>query len=229
MIAGILVCLGLITVFYNTVRAFPLLLILMPVWLYWWSEEICLKKRQLFERQLAEALRILSAALEAGRSFENAMDAVCLEMEREGLADTMVGREFRRMVKQLSVNRPVEQVWQSFAARCGHRDVVEIAMVISAGKRAGGNLISVMKKTTVQIAEKMEVDREIETVLASKKTELFIMMAMPIGILLYMRLVFGDMLSRLYGNAVGVLVMSLALAVYLAAAFWGRRIIRIEV
>ena len=229
ILTGAGLCLVIVIVFYNTPKALPVSLILMPLWLRWWREEMQQRKQQIFAVQLQESLRMLSAALEAGRSLENAICGVCEEMERQGTDDSLVGREFYRMRQQLALNWPVERVWQSFAGRTGQRDVVETAMVVSAGKRAGGNLISVMRKSTLQIAERMEVDREIDTLLSSKKTELVIMLAMPIGILLYMRIVFNEMIAHLYHNAPGVIVMSLALALYLAAAWWGQRIIRIEV
>ena len=229
VLAGAGISLVFVIVFYNTLKALPLILLLMPLWLRWWSGEMQQHKQRIFAAQLREALRMLSSSLEAGRSLENAICGVCEEMERQGEDGSLVGREFNRMRQQLAVNWPVERAWQSFAGRTGQRDVVEIAMVVSAGKRAGGNLISAMKKSTLQIAERMDVDREIDTILSSKKTELLIMLAMPIGILLYMRLVFSEMIAHLYRNAAGVAVMSLALILYLAAAWWGQRIIRIEV
>lgn len=99
-------------------------------------------------------------------------------------------------------------------------------MVIGAGKRTGGNLIRVMRRSVEQTAGKMEVIREIRAVLASRRLELRLMLVMPFAILLYMRLVFGRMISLLYGNAAGVIVMTLCLGLYAAAAVLGHRIVQ---
>ena len=229
ILSGLAISLVIVYIFYDTPKALPVLAVLMPCWMHWWWSQRQLRKKEMFVIQLQEALRILASILETGRSLENAMIGVHEEMVREGKEETLIGKEFGRMRQQLSVSLTAEQVWQAFAARCNHPDVIELALVISAGKRAGGNLISVMKTSALQIAEKMEVDREIDTLLASKKTELYIMLAMPIGILLYMRIVFGDMIGHLYQNAIGALVMSAALVLYIVAAFWGLRIIHIDV
>ena len=65
--------------------------------------------------------------------------------------------------------------------------------------------------------------------IASKKLEFDIMCAVPFVIILYMKLTFGEFLSVLYGNAVGMIIMTVCLCVYLAAYRIGRKIIRIEV
>ncbi|MBQ1395407.1 MAG: type II secretion system protein F, partial [Lachnospiraceae bacterium] len=84
----------------------------------------------------------------------------------------------------------------------------------------------VMRRCMVQIAEKMEVHRQIDTVLSARKLELRLMLLMPFMILLYLRLVFTNMISLLYGNFPGVIVMTLCLVLYVAAGVLGYRIVR---
>ena len=52
---------------------------------------------------------------------------------------------------------------------------------------------------------------------------------MPAGIILYLRLSFGSFMDCLYGNITGVLIMTAALAVYLAAFYLGTKMVQIEV
>ena len=225
-VTGALLSIAVAYVFYNSALALILSLVIVPGWMRWWMGE----RQRIKQRDLAEKLSIglqsLTAALEAGRAFENAMLEVCREQEREGRDQTMVGREFRIMAQELSMNVPIEQVWSHFARRCRQQDVREMAMVIGAGKRTGGNLVSVMRRCIVQIAEKMEVHRQIDTVLSARKLELRLMLLMPFVILLYLRLVFGNMISLMYGNLAGVIIMTLCLALYVAAGVLGHRIVR---
>ena len=55
------------------------------------------------------------------------------------------------------------------------------------------------------------------------------MCVVPLGMMLYMRFSFFEFLSVLYGNTLGVLVMTVCLAVYIAAYRIGKKIIQIEV
>lgn len=226
MVAGIVLCTVTALIFYNSVRALALGIVIMPCWMLWWGRERQRIKKEEFERQLSAALQALAAALEAGHAFENAMMEVCREQERERQDRSMVGREFKVMAQELAMNIPVETVWEHFALRCTQRDVQELAMVVGAGKRSGGNLIQVMRRCVLQITEKMEVLSEIETMLSARKLELRLMLIMPAAILLYMRFVFGGMMAYLYGSTAGVIVMTVCLCLYAAAAVLGSRIIR---
>ena len=226
LLFGTLILTGAVFVFYNSLKAMILAVVFIPVWMRFWDKEMQKIRREQFEKDFARSLQIMSAALEAGQSFENAMRETLRTLVREGGGQTMIGREYALMCRQLSVNMPAEQIWGEFAARCGIREVKEMAMVIGAGKRTGGNLIRVMRRSVEQTAGKMEVIREIRAVLASRRLELRLMLVMPFAILLYMRLVFGRMISLLYGNAAGVIVMTLCLGLYAAAAVLGHRIVQ---
>ena len=79
------------------------------------------------------------------------------------------------------------------------------------------------------ISEKIDTEKEIQTMLASKKLEFDIMCAVPLVIILYMKMTFGGFLDALYGNAAGAAVMTICLILYTGAYLLGRKLIRIEV
>ena len=102
----------------------------------------------------------------------------------------------------------------------------------SLSRKTVGNVrcsISVIRNAVKIISEKIDTEKEIHTMLVSKKLEFEIMCAVPFVIILYMKMTFGDFLEVLYGNTAGMIVMSICLAVYIAAYRLGRYIIRIEV
>ena len=86
-----------------------------------------------------------------------------------------------------------------------------------------------IKDAVKVISEKMETEKEIQTMIASKKLEFEIMSMIPFGMIGYMKLTFGDFLKVLYGNPAGIIVMSICLALYFTAYIWGRKMIKIEV
>ena len=79
------------------------------------------------------------------------------------------------------------------------------------------------------IGDKMEVEREIQTMLAAKSLEFQVMCMIPLGMVLYMRFTFPEFLSVLYGSAAGVMLMSVCLIIYIAAYYIGRKMVHIEV
>lgn len=64
---------------------------------------------------------------------------------------------------------------------------------------------------------------------SGKRLEQRIMCLMPFGIIMYLRLTNETYISGLYGNFVGIVVMSVALLLIYAAYIWGSRLVKIEV
>ena len=84
-------------------------------------------------------------------------------------------------------------------------------------------------KTQTQMAEIMDTRREIDTFLAAKIYEQRIMMVMPAGGLLYIRLGSGEFIADLYHNLAGICVMTGCLLVYLGACVLGRRMVQFDI
>ena len=128
LVTGVVLSFAVAYVFYNSVLA----LVLSPVISYVWRRGWLGERQKIRQRDFAEELRVslqsLTAALEAGQAFENAMLEVCREKEKEGRDQSMVGKEFRIMAQELSMNVPIEQVWSHFAGRCRQRDGRGVAM-----------------------------------------------------------------------------------------------------
>ena len=77
--------------------------------------------------------------------------------------------------------------------------------------------------------EQMDVKKEFQTMLASRKLEQRIMSVIPLGMILYMQCTSPSFLSVLYRNTAGVCIMTLCLGIYLCAYHWAERLVDIEV
>lgn len=206
--------------------------VLFPVgiiYLHEWREERCRKKEMEFRGQFQNSIQILTALLKTGYSVENAIRETGKELKPLYAKDCRVRAEYERMGRELEMNLSAEQVLQSFAKRVQQEDVDNFVTVFAAAKRIGGDSIGILRETARIISGKIETEREIQTLLASKKLEFQIMCVIPLGMIFYMRLAFPEFLSVLYRNPVGILLMSGCFGVYLYAYRIGNRIIRIEV
>ncbi len=65
--------------------------------------------------------------------------------------------------------------------------------------------------------------------LAAKKLEFEIMSVIPFIMILYMKMTFGEFLMSCMVHAIGCIVMSICLVLYLGAYRFGRRILQIEI
>lgn len=215
--------------FYNTWIAAILLIPVSIFYLYQWREDYCHKKEQEFRGQFQNGMQILSSALKAGYSVENAIKETEKDLRPLYLEDSRIRREFKRMIHELNMNLTAEQVLKEMARRIQQEDVDNFVTVFATAKRTGGDSISILKDTVQMIGDKIEVEREIQTLLASKKLEFHVMCIIPLGMVLYMRMAFPEFLSVLYGGLPGVILMSICLGVYAFAWRMGTKMIQIEV
>ena len=216
-------------VFYGTFIIAP---VFLPVWFLYmrdWIADTAGKKEQQFRMQSRDSIQEMSAVLKAGYSVENAIREVSRELIPLYDKDTRIRKEYNLMTHQIDMKMPAAEVLEKFAERTGQEDVEDFVNVFAAAKKSGGDSITIIRNSVRIISGKIDTEKEIQTMIASKKLEFDIMCAVPFVIILYMKLTFGEFLSVLYGNAAGMIIMTVCLCVYLAAYRIGRKIIRIEV
>lgn len=216
-------------VFYDSLIPAPLLL---PVWMIYmrdWHDDISRKKEQELRQQFRDSIQVMASALKAGYSVENAIREAGKDISPVYSEETRIRKEFERMERQMDMNMSAEEVLKGFAERTGQEDIENFVNVFAAAKKSGGDSIAVIRDAVKIISGKIDTEKEIQTMLASKKMEFDIMCAVPFAIILYMKLTFGEFLNVLYGNMAGAAIMSLCIFVYMGAYVYGRKIIRIEV
>ena len=179
--------------------------------------------------QFKDCIMAVSASLETGYSMENAMREAEKEMKRLYGAESSMALELSRMVRQLELNRPVDEVWREFADRNPREDIVVFAQIFYIARRMGGDLTAVILRTSDTIGDKLGVREEIVTLTASVKLQNRIMSLMPLGLILYMNAGAGGFLDILYTTALGRVIMTVCLGLYLAALYLADKISGIEV
>lgn len=214
--------------FYDSLLAVFALIPLAAAYLYQWRKERCREKEMQFRAQFKDAMQMLASSLRTGYSVENAIREAEKELRPVYPQCCRIREEFERMVHRLDMNMTVEQVMRDFARRVNQEDAKHFAEVFSISKRTGGDSISILKSSVRTIGDKIEVERQIQTMLAAKNLEFKIMCVIPLGMVLYMRVAFPEFLAVLYGTLPGVLLMSVCLVIYVFAYWLGKRMIRIE-
>ena len=155
------------------------------------------------------------------------------EAEREIMdlygKEAMITKELIQMNAEIKLNRNVEEILHDLAVRSGVEEIQSFAEIFGFAKRSGGDFPQIIRTTAARISAKIEVEREVDTVIAGKKLEGKIMSVMPFFILAYLNLASREFIDPLYGNLAGVLVMSAALLVFVGAMAINRRISDIRV
>ena len=171
----------------------------------------------------------LATALRVGYSVENALRETKRDLLRLYDRKSRIIHEYQIMIHQLDINFSTEQVLGELAKRVIHEDVENFVTVFSSAKRMGGDSINIIRRTTSSMMDKIEVERDIQTILSAKEFEFNVMSFIPLIIICYMRLTFSEFMGILYGNLLGVGIMTAALGVYFSAVMLGYKIIKIDI
>lgn len=215
--------------YYRSAWAVPFLI---PMWVRYYrglEKECVRKKKQQFLIQFKELIQAVSSALNTGYSIENAIRECQKELRILYSEKEPISRELMILVRELRMQIPVEQVIEKMSERVGLEDVESFSAVFVTAKRSGGDMIAIMKNTAGQIGDKIDVRREIQTILAAKRYEFKVMSGVPYAMIAYMSLSFPEFMKCLYGNMIGIGVMTLCLISYMGAYYLGSVLIDIEV
>ena len=203
--------------------------ILVGLYAYKSRMNIQLKKQKLRRReQFKDMIIAVESALEAGNSIERAFILAGNDLETMyGPRHEMV-REIKSMERRMNLGCSFEEGLMEFARSVDIDEVFDFSEVISTIKRTGGNAIKVIRDTSEKIVEEIELEQELEVIVASKNLEQQIMILMPSFIILFLRVSSKGFLDPLYHNPIGWILMTLALVVNISADRLGKKIVDIK-
>lgn len=186
------------------------------------------EKRRLL-KEFQSCMEMVSASLLAGYALENAFSDAQKELEILYGVQSPMRLELEKINRQVCMNQPLEKVFWEFAVTCEVEEIRNFSEILTFAKRSGGDLVEIIRGTVENIGSKIQIEEEIQTMIAEKKLEQKVLNVMPLFLLVYMDLTSPGYLDILYGNILGVLFMTICLAVYAAAIMISERMTRIEV
>lgn len=215
ILEGFIVVLLLGALFYKSI--FGIIMLSPFIYLYYnkKKKELIEKRKWRLNLEFRDGLNSLSAAIGAGYSAEHAFIEAIKDLKRMYPDGAMIIKEFTYLVNRIQMNITVEKALYDFGERSRVEDIISFAEVFATAKRTGGDIVQIIKSTGSIISDRLEVKREIITIIAAKKFEANIMKIVPAGILCYLTLSSPGFLNPLYHNLFGILVMTILLIIYL--------------
>ena len=168
--------------YYESVWAFFFCAPGIFLYLRHWKKECLEKKKREFALQFQEAIRSLAASLNVGYSLENAIKETKKDINILYSEQTAIHREFDYMIRQIYLQIPMDQILYEWAQRVDQEDLHSFVSVFVAAKKSGGDSLKVIRDSISQIRDKMEMQREIDTILAARKYECKVMSVIPFGL-----------------------------------------------
>lgn len=226
-----LICLGagfaLSWLFFRWLWTGLVVIGLLPVLHRWIRQSWQERQKRKFRLEFRDALQQLQSYLQAGRSMENAMLLTAEAIRRE--EGGILLPQWERMTGQLQRHLTLEYVWEDFAQKNPVAEVRQFAEVISAVKRSGGSMVQVIETAIHEITLLVQTEEEVANIVAAQKMQMYILEAVPAGLLLFLNYSAPDLLAPMYSTLMGRIIMTICLGVYIGAAVLGHRISDIRV
>ncbi|WP_281887279.1 type II secretion system F family protein [Paenibacillus sp. YYML68] len=217
-------------VFYRELLAIILFAPLGLLFPGMWRKRLIARRKAQLKLQFKQLLSTVSSALGAGRSIESAI--------RESLSDlrllypdgkSPILQELAMIIHRMDNGESVESALFEFAGRAKLEELSQFAQVFVICKRTGGNLVQVVRRTSLLIQEKLEIELDLQVTLAQKRFESKLLSAAPIVFVAIMAWSAPDYMEPLYGSLVGVFVMTGAIGVMALCQYWIQHIMNIKV
>ncbi|MDR1136194.1 MAG: hypothetical protein LBL49_08480 [Clostridiales Family XIII bacterium] len=215
--------------FYQSIVASALLFPLCVPAMRMYEKYLAGKRRAALSVSFRDLLYSLSASFSTGRQMPEAL--------REGLEslkliyneEAPIIKELDDMNKRLFITRETEaSVLDDFARRSHIEDIRNFVDAYFICRATGGDIEKLVVKAADVIMEKMNVQKDIQTITAQKKLESKILLVIPGAILLFLQMFSPDYSAILYGTAAGRVLMTLAFTVTLGAYVWSVKLTDIE-
>ena len=116
-----------------------------------------------------------------------------------------------------------------FAERCGLEDVASFASVYATIEGKAGRADEIVRETQQIISDKMAIEMEIDTLMTAAKSQVNIMLAMPLLILLAIGYAGAGFMDMIYTDPRGRIVATVGLVIFIASFILARRFSNIDV
>ncbi len=192
------------------------------------TEQIIKKKQNDLKLQFRELLDALSTSLGSGKNTMDAFKAAYDDLSIIYSQEASIIKELKIIIDGMVNNIDIEKSLMDFGVRSGIDDILSFANVFETCYRKGGNIKDVIKNTQQIITEKMEVEMEIQTVVAASTNEQTIMTVLPIALIGIIKMMSPEFAGN-FATPAGIIATTIAIILFIVAHFVGKEVLSIKI
>lgn len=175
------------------------------------------------ERQLPDALDLMTRALRAGHAFSSA-----LNMAGEELQDPVAG-EFRIVHDEVNFGVSLEQALTHLSERVPLTDLRYFVVAVLIQRDSGGNLTEILANLSKLIRERLKLMGKVRVLSAEGRMSAWILGLMPFILGGILALVNPGFMTPMWKDPIGISMLKVMLTMMLIGAVVLRKVIQIRV
>ncbi len=181
------------------------------------------KRLAKIERQLPDALDLITRALRAGHAFASA-----LKMAGEELAEP-IASEFALVHDETNFGVSLEQALTHLSERVPISDLRYFVVAVLIQRDSGGNLTEILSNLSRLIRERLKLLAKVRVLSSEGRMSAWILGLLPFFLAGVMNLVNPAFMSPLWTDPIGITILKYTLSLMLIGVVLMRRIIKIRI
>lgn len=180
------------------------------------------KRAALFDKQLGEALLIMSNSLRAGYTFQQSMESIARDMQPP-LSD-----EFKIVIREIDMGASMETALKHMVERTKNDDVKILVSAVLISSQVGANLADVLDNISGTIKGRLEMKEQIKVLTAQGRLSGIIVGAIPIVLFLVLMIINPTYIGSFIATPIGIGMLMIGIVMEVVGFIVINRIIDIK-
>ncbi len=176
-----------------------------------------------FEKQLPDALELMSRALRSGHSLASGLSVVATEMPAP------ISTEFHNAYEEQNLGIPIDQALRNMLDRMPNVDLRFFVTAVAIQRQAGGDLSEILNKISGLVRERFKILGQVKALTGEGRISGIVLMALPVALFFAVYYLNPDYVMVLFEHEDGRKMMVGAIIMQIIGAFVIRKICNIKV
>jgi len=177
------------------------------------------RRLRAFDDQLPDLLVTLAASLKAGHSFRQGIQSVV----DEGMEPA--AREFRRVLTDTRLGRPIEDSLNEMAERIGSKNFTFVINAVTIQRQVGGSLASLFDMVAETVRSRQQFARRIRALTAMGRLSAYVLVALPFFLVMVITLINRSFMRPLWTQHAGHVLVIVGLVMMAFGSLILRKIV----
>ena len=186
------------------------------------------KRKHKLRIQFFDLLEAMSVAMRAGNPPLKALESAREDLSLIYSDNSDILTELDIIIGRFNNAVPLSEIFSDFARRSGLEDINSFASIYATIEGKSSRADEIVRETQQIIADKMEIEMEIDTMMTAAKGEVNIMLFMPLVILGVIGYAGAGFMDAIYTTNVGRIVSTVGLIVFIGSFIMARKFANIK-
>lgn len=181
------------------------------------------RREQSFADELPGALQLMISSLRSGFTLHQSVEAGVRD------DDGPVATELRRALSETRISGDFEDALERIGDRMNSAEMIWLVMALRLQKEVGGSLVEVMQTTADTMRERAYLQRHVRSLSGEGRVSAYVLGAMPFLAAGGIWVTQPDYLKPMFQQAIGLIMLAVAIILMAIGAVWLRAVVKVEV